>query len=121
MESPRVSLLAPSLITGAGLLAGLFGLALYPRPLGLLLMAASLLLDVLDGQLARRLGACSSFGGQLDWHTDVALAHVAALRIGLACNVALVVLQAINRARAGERTSGRALAFAYLIASAVRF
>lgn len=47
---------APTIITLAGLGCGLAGVALAPSAVALALLVLSLLLDVLDGYVARRLG-----------------------------------------------------------------
>lgn len=94
----------PSLVTFAGLAVALGGFVWSPA-----LAVLALPFDVLDGYLARRLGACSEFGAWLDWSVDAALAVVYALALW-PMPVALVVVvtyQAAMRAY-GQRSSGRA-------------
>lgn len=108
----------PGAVTIAGLACGLVGLHLWPRPLGLVLMAASLALDAADGWVARRLNAATTQGAELDWHVDVALAHLALVLVTGGpswFNGLLVTFQATMKTR-GQRTSGRALAFAFAAA-----
>lgn len=45
--------------------------------------AAGLLCDDVDGWLARKLGACSRFGGTYDWAVDVTLSSVLLAELGL--------------------------------------
>lgn len=71
LSSQEVFFYVPNLI-GYGrvvLAAAAFLLISHPRPF-LALYAASCLLDVADGHLARQLGQCSRFGAVLDMVTD---------------------------------------------------
>lgn len=78
------------------------------------LLIASLVIDGLDGMIARRLKVETTFGAFLDWHTDAALAHVAAwVFFGWAApfvTLFLVFIQSISRAF-DKKLSGRALVF----------
>lgn len=112
-------MLLPSLVTVLGLGCGLAGLALVPcttTPIGPALLLGSLVLDLVDGFLARRLRAETIAGAELDWHADVALAHLAAWGfLGDWAVLGLVLWQASARARAW-RSSGRAAVFLVVIA-----
>lgn len=100
----------PSLLTLAGLALRLLALGgALPPAWGLLGLAC----DALDGAAARRLGAVTDFGRELDWHGDCACAGVAlatiAARLGSPLVlggglVALVTVWAWHHAR-GVRVS----------------
>ncbi len=64
----------PSLVTLVGLLLGVVGLLVGPSLAGLLALGAGLGCDVLDGQIARRLGLVTVFGGAFDATADTLLA-----------------------------------------------
>lgn len=64
----------PSLVTLLGLLLGVVGLLLGPSLAGLLALGAGLGCDVLDGQMARRLGLVTRFGACFDLTADTLLA-----------------------------------------------
>lgn len=101
----------PNTVTVFGLGLGLVSLSLYPSRLGIILMGLSLICDICDGFLARKLKVESVFGTELDWHTDVALAHIAAyITIGIIGNGILVLAQAIAHST-NLRTSGRGMVF----------
>jgi len=70
----RASSAIPSLLTMVGLVLRLGALVGSMAPVwGLLGIAC----DVADGASARRLGATTDFGRELDWHADCACAGVA--------------------------------------------
>lgn len=105
----------PCLLTVAGLLCGAQALCSWPTTGHTgevaVLLAISLVLDVYDGLMARAGNACTRFGRELDWHTDVALAHAAAwVCFGWWLSVVLVLYQAWCRS-GGVRRSGRAWVF----------
>jgi phosphatidylglycerophosphate synthase len=115
----NLRLLCPSIVTAAGLACGVVGLMLYPSPAAVLLMVVSLALDVFDGWVARDIDAVTPLGGELDWHVDVALAHVAAWSLlGPWAMFALVALQTVGRGLR-QRVSGRAVVFGAAIVAAV--
>ena len=101
----------PSFVTLAGLLCGLLGLYLM-NPI---LLAMSLLADVLDGCLARWLDVVTEWGGELDWHADVGLAAIALWLVNPWAMPLLVILQACA-CIARKRVSGRTAVFLCLIA-----
>ena len=100
----------PSFITASGLWCGLLGLYLM-NPV---LLAMSLLCDMLDGYLARTLGVVTKWGGELDWHVDVGLAAIALWMVAPYLLPALVVLQATAKVTR-KRVSGRTVVFLCLI------
>lgn len=117
--------LAPTLVTIAGLLAGLLGawlLAAGQPGAALCWLGTGQLCDVLDGWLARRLDAVSDFGGRLDWASDCAVAVSLYVALGCWPAVALAaVLQAFTWPRgaaAPPRVSGRSAAVILAVASA---
>lgn len=112
----------PNAVTLFGLAAGVAGVALGLQ-LGWPLLALSLLCDVLDGWLARRLHAETRFGAQLDWLGDVALSHAFAWRFlpvaaAAAASLLLVLWQASASLRT-RRSSGRAPLWLGVIAGEV--
>jgi CDP-diacylglycerol---serine O-phosphatidyltransferase len=105
----------PTFVTGLGFGFGVGALYLLASGHAGAAVAALLLLslvcDVLDGRLARELGATSAVGAELDWHVDCALAAVAAWTVlGVAPLALVVAVQATARAT-GRKVSGRALVF----------
>lgn len=66
--------LLPSAVTLAGLVSALAGALLLPSLEGALLLVLSLLLDEVDGAVARRLNACTLFGARLDNRADLFVA-----------------------------------------------
>ena len=121
----------PNAFTVIGFAIGVAGAALYPTSIGLALLALSLSLDVLDGTIARALGATSELGALLDWWADVALGNLFAVVaiahdepiLGAAIIGAMLACQAMTAALMGlppsvicadrsthPRVSGRAVA-----------
>lgn len=97
-------------VTLCGLGLGLFGVVTR-NPW---LLGASLLLDAVDGAVARALHACSVFGSFLDWTTDCFLCSYALTVAGLVWLVPFAVAwQAFARSR-DLHVSGRLLAFVVL-------
>ncbi len=68
----------PTSITMLGLGLGVTGAMLFPSSLGIALLLLSLVLDVFDGRIARRLQATSEIGAALDLISDVVIASVLA-------------------------------------------
>lgn len=79
MTALRIAL--PSAVTLLGLASGIAGVMLWPEPIALLLLAFGLACDLLDGHLARHLGAVTDFGRRLDWLTDVVVTACLVVRL----------------------------------------
>jgi phosphatidylserine synthase len=107
--------LIPSTITILGLALGLIGIQLLPSRPALILLLVSLICDVFDGYLARKLGARTRFGRELDWITDCVLAHIAATQINYGVNAALVIWQSYTKS-IGIKSSGRLIMFIIIAA-----
>ena len=113
----------PSAVTMLGLLVGVLGVGTWSTHQGfaIAMLLTSIVFDCIDGWAARSLGVVSAWGAELDWTTDVALAHAIAWQcLGwphLSC--ALVVWQSFARCRA-LRVSGRVLVTALAALSTVR-
>jgi phosphatidylglycerophosphate synthase len=107
----------PSAITllglGLGLGLGLVGIALLPSPIGLALLGASLLADVLDGWAARRLNAVTDLGAQLDLGVDYLLGVLLVGRVagfagaGAAAVIMAALIVASKRGYTPRLISGR--------------
>ena len=63
----------PSLVTFVGLVLGLLGVALWPRPVSVACLLLGWACDGLDGALARRLGVVTPWGASLDLLVDIGL------------------------------------------------
>lgn len=129
---PADKIILPSAITLAGLLCGVMGVALGCRA-GFWWLTASLLLDGVDGWVARRLKAESRLGSIFDRHTDMALAfaliwrtltfdptfataahtRIVGLTFAALATTLLVMFQALADYE-GIRFSGRTLTFVLL-------
>lgn len=104
------------LLTSIGFIIGCIGILLMPDIVCVVFLLLSLIIDVIDGILARRLNASSNFGAILDWTVDTALSYMIAYRcagIGYpivavaACSV-LMVIQTLAK-YTNARFSGRSL------------
>lgn len=118
----RLLFLLPCAVTIAAGVAALAGAALLTTTPGpaLALLLAGQLLDMLDGWLARRLGAVSKIGRELDWSSDVAIVHVLLGWLGAFWAVLpCIVLQAASL-RCGRRCSGRTLVVAVVVYATLR-
>lgn len=71
----------PSTITLLGLALALVGIALLPSAVGLALLGASLLCDVLDGWAARRLKVVTNLGARLDLGADYLIGVLLVARV----------------------------------------
>lgn len=102
-SAPFVSVL-PNAITFIGHALTLAWLCGAPWPVGLL----GLILDAIDGAVARRLKATTEYGSLYDWTVDVTCAAVIASRLDIVPLLAIIVpAQAWLRLK-GKHTSGRA-------------
>jgi phosphatidylglycerophosphate synthase len=97
----------PSMVTGLGLALGIGGCLTYSIPL----LMASLICDVLDGELARRLGVASRAGGMFDYLSDVALATLALVMMGQWYSLPLLLGWNALACLLEMRISGRAVIF----------
>lgn len=104
-------LLAPTILTLANISAGFLAILAASEdrfPLAIWLVVGAILLDGLDGRVARRLGATSEFGRQLDSFSDA-----------VSCGVAPAFL--VYRAVLGSLgVFGAAVAVLYLLAGIAR-
>jgi len=100
----------PTAVTLLGLFLSLWWIATGNRAAGV----CGLLCDAADGQLARRLGVVSDFGGDLDWMTDCTMAALIVYKASLYHDallwalLLLLPLQVLLRLRK-VRVSGRCL------------
>lgn len=110
-------------VTLLGLGIGLLGVSMLPAIRAVPLLFASLLLDALDGFLARRTNASTELGAWLDWSSDVALGYALLFRIlpqqsALKLVPFVVFLQCLSL-WSKKRVSGRAtmtfIALVYII------
>lgn len=89
------------------------GLLALPGKLGASLLVASLLFDIADGWLARRMGQDTDEGALWDWTVDVSVSHAIAWRQFGAATAALVAALLFAgqclAIHAKLRVSGRAL------------
>ena len=99
----------PSAVTIAGLVAGVAGLCLRSVPL----IAVSLMLDILDGAMARKLRVETERGAVLDFAVDVTLAGAMAWTVSPWMLVCPILWQVVTCGR----YSGRALITSALILS----
>lgn len=102
-------------VTTLSLFLGLVGLTQH----SVYLLGASLLLDAVDGELARSLDATTVFGARFDWHSDCVLAVLGILSLGLG-DLSLLAIGGLVIAqtwRAGRepRISGRSAVFGAVI------
>lgn len=106
---------APTTITIVGYVLGLLGIA-HGVAHGYPLLIASVLCDLADGAVARRLGAVTVLGGEIDLSVDTLLAH-GLLWVTLpgemapCISVLLLGWQAFARTSLQVRVSGRAMAW----------
>lgn len=99
----------PCAVTVLGFALGVIGILTFPSKEAGWYLVASLALDVLDGLIARRLRAETSFGAELDWASDTALAFgLAWLYWPTFAVLGLFVWQAIARTKS-LKFSGRTL------------
>lgn len=113
-----------NLFTLAGFAIGIAGIYFQSNErVAAVMLFASLTIDGLDGKVARYLGVVSELGSNLDWHADVALAHIAVWRFNgeLApyASAFLVLAQSISRT-SGTRVSGRTVVFVMSILMLMR-
>jgi phosphatidylglycerophosphate synthase len=99
----RLRRLLPCLLTAAGHLLTVAWLTSGTWWLALLALSC----DALDGAAARRLGACTAFGGLYDWLVDCTTAALIVSRLSPWLLLLLVPLQVLCRVKA-RRVSGRA-------------
>lgn len=111
-------MLPADIVTIIGAVLGAVGVSLFPSPLSLAFLFASLALDAIDGRIARKLGQATEHGAMLDWWFDVLIGQALAVMMlvhghpleGTAGIAAMLVCQcatSIWRER-GFRSSGRA-------------
>jgi phosphatidylglycerophosphate synthase len=101
-------------VTLLGLGTGALGLYLG-EGLGFFLLGLSIVLDCLDGWLARATQSVSTIGAELDWHSDILLSYCAAWRFfsvstAIVMSIVLGACQMVTQL--GERqtrVSGRTL------------
>ncbi len=81
---------------------------------------ASIILDEMDGTIARATGQTSKFGGEYDWAIDIALQGAVAVKIGAPWAL-LVSIPASVAAREGDHRppfgSWRAMGMVYALAT----
>lgn len=108
-------------MTLIGLAAGLLGArALVSGEVvsGATWIAAGQVADILDGHLARRLGAETEAGALLDWHADLAITAVLLASVGAWALVGGAVMLQTGARRASVSASGRTISAVYATAVA---
>lgn len=119
----KIRYIIPSLVTMVGGVVGCLAIQRWSIALATL----SLLCDIADGRLARRLHAATEIGARLDWSVDVALAHAAIWAyfqqpIAAILSMSLAAWQSVSMDILPMRTSGRAIVWIGIFAlEAVRW